>query len=499
MRDLDVDVVVVGYGAAGASAAIAAADAGASVVLLEKSPHLGGLSLLSSGYLRAAADRDGARAYLDRLDGGRVPGDVLDAMAGYLVDAPRVLAELAGVVGARAFARFGDDQGPHETSDLYDWPGRDAIGWTGIEEVAGFGGYPWASPARGHLLMAVLERHVEARPIEVRTATAATGLVLTGGRVAGVEAHDERDALSVRARRGVVLASGGFEFDDAARAAHLPTPHVEPIGHRANTGDGVRLAAAAGAAMWHLWHVHGSYGFRIPGRRPLARNHLGGARRTERPVAWIVVDRDGHRFMNEVPPAPQDTPWRELGHFDTERGEHLRVPCWTIFDEVTRQLGPIGHAVWSDPADAYEWSADNRAEIDAGIIVAGDDLPTLAARIGAPGLVAGVQAWNDAVDRGRDPFGRPPGTMRPLRHGPFYAIETWPIVSNTQGGPRHDGAQRVLDAHGLPIPGLYAAGELGSSFGQTYLLGGNLTEAVMGGRAAGRHAAAAGELVRGAA
>jgi succinate dehydrogenase/fumarate reductase flavoprotein subunit len=80
---------------------------------------------------------------------------------------------------------------------------------------------------------------------------------------------------------------------------------------------------------------------------------------------------------------------------------------------------------------------------------------------------------------------------------PFYAIQVWPVVSNTQGGPVHDERQRVLDVRGAPIPGLFAAGELGSFFGHIYLLGGNITEAIVGGRIAGREAAGAARQSQG--
>ena len=88
-----------------------------------------------------------------------------------------------------------------------------------------------------------------------------------------------------------------------------------------------------------------------------------------------------------------------------------------------------------------------------------------------------------------DEFGRPPGSMLPLRTPPFYAGEMWPIVSNTQGGPVHDAWQRIVDVHGDPIPRLYAAGEMGSCFGHLYLAGGNIAECLISGWTAGRRAA----------
>ena len=94
--------------------------------------------------------------------------------------------------------------------------------------------------------------------------------------------------------------------------------------------------------------------------------------------------------------------------------------------------------------------------------------------------------------RGEDAaFGRPPGSMVPIAKPPFYGAKVWPVVSNTQGGPVHDAEQRVLDAYGEPIPRLYAAGECGSVFGHLYMSGGNLAECFIGGRIAGRAAAAA--------
>ncbi len=79
--------------------------------------------------------------------------------------------------------------------------------------------------------------------------------------------------------------------------------------------------------------------------------------------------------------------------------------------------------------------------------------------------------------------------MMPIAKPPYYAGAIWPIVSNTQGGPAHDEDQRVLDAFGKPIPGLYAAGELGSVFGHLYMSGGNIAECFVGGRIAGEGAA----------
>jgi predicted oxidoreductase len=96
-------------------------------------------------------------------------------------------------------------------------------------------------------------------------------------------------------------------------------------------------------------------------------------------------------------------------------------------------------------------------------------------------------------------MGRPAQSRAPIATAPFFAAQVWPIVSNTQGGPAHDEQQRVLDAFGQPIPGLFEAGEVGSVFGHIYMSGGNLAECFVGGRIAGRHAAAVASIKESAA
>ena len=86
-------------------------------------------------------------------------------------------------------------------------------------------------------------------------------------------------------------------------------------------------------------------------------------------------------------------------------------------------------------------------------------------------------------------FGRPSGTMVPIDMPPFYGAQAWPVCSNTQGGPVHDGKQRIIDVYGDPIPRLYAAGEMGSAFGHLYMSGGNIAECFVTGRIAGHNAA----------
>jgi succinate dehydrogenase/fumarate reductase flavoprotein subunit len=110
-------------------------------------------------------------------------------------------------------------------------------------------------------------------------------------------------------------------------------------------------------------------------------------------------------------------------------------------------------------------------------------------------LAASIDEWKAlARSGGEDRFGRPRQGRDPILLAPFRAAPVVPIVSNTQGGPAHDEEQGVLDAFGTPIAGLYEAGKIGSVFGHIYMSGGNLAECFVGGRIAGRNAAATARM-----
>ena len=117
-------------------------------------------------------------------------------------------------------------------------------------------------------------------------------------------------------------------------------------------------------------------------------------------------------------------------------------------------------------------------------------MPHNKGRLQAPILKETIDEWNRMVDLGKDvKFNRHPETMTAIAKPPFYAMEAWPLLTNTQGGPEHNVNRQVLDVWGNVIPRLYTAGELGSFFGHIYELSGNIGECFSSGRIAGATAA----------
>lgn len=493
------DVVVVGCGFAGATSAIAAHDAGARVVVIEKMPDPGGISVCSFGGVRCASDAKAALAYLQRTNGDAAPLPVLKALARGMVGVPRFIAHLTKAVGGTTAVR------PAEGN--YPFPGADTFGFVTVESLPDFDvdrAYPHVAGAPGgRFLFQMFERNLALRGLVPRTRTAAMELLRNrDGKVVGVRARAGREIIDIQARGGVVLACGGFEGSLDLQGRHWSFGPVLNAAFRGNTGDGIRMAQAAGAELWHMWHVHGSYGFRHPDPRypfgirtkRLPDWQPGQELRGDVRVPWILVDKRGRRFMNEYEPYLQDTGIRPFAAYDPVRQRFAALPAHLIADANGLATWPFGRPTSHERGIRYEWSRDNRAEIANGILRLAPTIAALADALQVPEqeLTASIARWNAACDVQRDDaFDRPPTSMMPIREPPFVHADVWPIVSNTQGGPVHDARQRILHVSGKPIEGLYVAGEIGSLFGHLYLSGGNIAECVVGGQIAGREAARA--------
>lgn len=284
--------------------------------------------------------------------------------------------------------------------------------------------------------------------------------LLTDGarRVTGVVVQSDNGPQQIWVQRAVVLTCGGFAYSQALKREHLPASAVGALGSPGNTGDGLRMAQKVGAALWHLGEEASALGIVVEGF------DAGFAVNLLRP-GFIYVDRMGHRFVDEVR-VEAHTAARLTANYDPATFGYPRVPCFAVFDEDNITNGPIGISMFSYNVVklGYQWSQDNSIEIDRGWIVQADTLVELAKTLGisAQALTRTVQEYNDGCQAGHDVnFGRCSESLKPLQP-PYYALRLVPLLYNTQGGPCRDSCARVLDIDGQPIPGLYAAGELGS-------------------------------------
>jgi len=466
----EVDVVVVGMGAAGLAAAVTAHDAGASVVVLEKTaPEESGGNTRFSGGAWFDHDDPGALAtYLRALCGDRpLPEPVV-----------RVWAE-----GTRGITAWVESLGiPTAVTGAYtaeypELPGSDA-----------YGGYRCVDGVLGDSrLFTALEKVVRERGIAIRYRSRAARLHTDGaGAVTGVETED---GATIRARRGVVLATGGFEGDPELVRTHLGLVDPPVWGSVSATGDGLRMAQEVGADLWHMDNMMAVDGVPVPGsRQGLFTMFLYS-------LGYLWLGDDGRRFVDETAPSGHGQALVD-GEYVLKPGRAMHV----VFDERTRLAGPISPNadvlnVGRHVLDGYRWSPDNSVEIERGWIVRADTPEELAERLGLPAeaVAESLREYNAACAASEDTrFGRPADSLQPVAEPPFYAYRSGPMLAWTNGGPRRDEHARVLRPDGEPIPGLYAAGTASSTYSWGKDGGFHIADALLFGRVAAEHAVARG-------
>ncbi|MFJ9315950.1 FAD-dependent oxidoreductase [Pimelobacter simplex] len=470
--DHEADVVVVGYGCAGAAAALDAQASGADVVLLERLSGGGGSAALSGGeiYLGGGTPVQQACGFEDTAEDME---QFLLAALGPDADAEKVAAYSRG---SREHFDWLVGHGVPFKESLWDsptWvpPTDDGLMWMG--EAA----HPFADAAtpapRGHrvtsdgfggkVLMQVLGEAVAKAGIPVHTDTGAQRLVTdVDGRVVGLVARREGKDVTYRARRGIVLTTGGFADNAAMVATHAPVLAGLPVNSDGgDDGRGIAMAQAAGAAV-----------------RNMAAGQVGITLVPGMAVRGMVVDERGQRFINE------DVYPGLIGQAALFK-HGLRV--WVVLDEQAYEEVPEVERWGVRPHHVAETVAELEAEIG---------MPDGA-------LQTSVAEYNRHAERGADPyFHKAERWLRPLR-APFAAIDvrrgmSAPEYGDTGGGAEvftlgglrttTDGA--VLDHDGLPIPGLYAAGRATSSMhARGYISGTSLGDGTYFGRRAGMAAA----------
>ena len=476
-----VDVVVVGLGSAGGAAAIEAYDNGARVLVLEKDQFAGGNTRLSGGTLRRFLDEDKVFQYYMGVVDETVSPEVVRRFVHLTCSSHQWFID-------KCDAEFIE-------STKVMFPPAPNVVWDFLPGAEGMGGRSQFSPKfgdpkknGGYNLIATLMHGVEKRGIDVLYETGGKKLITGNGKeVIGIVAEGPNGEISIKAERGVIMTCGGFHQNKEMQINYLSMPYMAQ-GCICGDGDGIRMTQELGAKMWHMTGVSCGISYKVPDYEiPIA---IG-----IRSPHYMYVDQYGQRFLNETGVDVHAMAF-DFTTCVAEKMEYPRLPGYLIFDENCREAGQmLGHCpgrIMDDPS--FEWSEDNKKEIEKGWIKMAWNIGDLGKLLGfAPGVLEKtVGEYNQAALTGYDSvFKRQGVTMGAIIKPPFYAIEVWPALLNTQGGPQRDEDARVLDLDLTPIPRLYSAGEIGSFINKFYPGGTNITEAIAFGRIAGENAAKA--------
>lgn len=519
------DVVVIGSGAAGMTAALTAAKQGLSCVVVEKAPTFGGSAARSGAgiwipnnpvILAAGVPDTPAKAatYLAAVVGTDVPADRqqsflshgpamisfvmansplrfrwMEGYSDYYPELPGGLPngrsiepdQLDGNILGTELAHLNPPylavpSGMVVFSADYKWLDLAAVSVKGAAvateclargtKAALLGQKPLTM---GQSLAAGLRAGLQSAQVPVWLNTPLTDLYLEGGAVTGAVVTRAGTAGLVRARRGVVVGSGGFEHNAAMRAQYQRQPIGTDwtVGAKENTGDGIQAGQRAGAALALMDDAWWGPTIPIPGDPYfcLAERTLPGG---------LLVNQAGSRFVNEA------APYSDVVHIMYDRDAAAPdIPAWLIVDQNyrNRYLFKDVLPTFTFPDDWYSSGAAYKAWT----------LDALATSIGVPAaaLRSTVSRFNSLAASGKDTdFGRgdstydhyytdpsvlPNSCLAPLWLPPYYAFRIVPGDLGTKGGMRTDARARVLRADGSVIPGLYAAGNASAAvMGHSY-------------------------------
>ncbi|MDB5421998.1 MAG: 3-oxosteroid 1-dehydrogenase [Brevundimonas sp.] len=298
-------------------------------------------------------------------------------------------------------------------------------------------------------------------------------LILADGAVQGAVVRHEGRLLRIRARKGVVLAAGGFDKNQKMRDQFAPLyPNTQMSGGTGgNTGDSIRAGIDAGAATLNMQSAWAAPVFYIPGE------DRGRLCTIERALPGsIMVAQDGRRYLDEA--ASYHIVGQQMARRQAERGD--ASPSWFVFDHRYRHSYPVGPLYPLKP----DWMHNGAIR---SILKKGRTIAELAKAMGvdAKALEETVSRFNHNAAQGEDPdfhrgepaydkmYGDPRVTpnpcLRPLDQGPFYAMPIYPGDIGTNGGLLTDPNARVLGNDNQPIAGLYAVGNnAASAMGESY-------------------------------
>ena len=531
------DMVVVGSGAAGVLAALRGVEQGLSVLVVEKAQKFGGTSATSGGVLwvpnnQLTANDDSREAsfeYIDSLLRDEVQRDRLETyvdespkMINFLVSlgvplmqaqwpdyfqtAPQARADRSIICdtfdGRELGDRFVEMREQYNRFKLFGRYTMDigeffAISTKGPGWIRAFLKMLWRywtdfgtrkisnrdrRFTQGAALMGHLFKQLFDRGVEVRTDTALSEVLVENGRATGVKVSHFGREYQIAANKGVVLAAGGFEWNQQLRDEFLPVPGLtrhSSTPEDANRGEALIAGRNVGAALEHTagcWWIPTMH---KPMESASNFNEIHQAAFDVGRPHSVCVNRQGRRFVDEA------CSYDEFGiaMIADQQANGGNTPCWLVFDATFRKKFTAGGFLptlimpdWRIPADCWDH-----------YIFKAPTLSQLSAKIGVPvdALQETVANMNRYAETGEDPeFGRgnnaydqmfgdanvtPNPCLGPIDNAPFYAVPIYLGDLGTKGGLKANANAQVVDGNNQPIPGLYAAGNnAGSPFGNLY-------------------------------
>ena len=546
--DLETDLVVVGSGAAGMTSALTASTAGLETLVLEKADVFGGTTALSGGViwvptnsLMADADLadspEAALTYLKHNIGNRV-GEA--KLASLVRHAPKMLDHMLeqGFLDVAIFEGFPDYNpeapggapwgrsvepkvfaGRKLGASLGQLRRRSALApgglvgtMTEMRRLAAIRSNPaellkaWRvfprnlwnrlsggkHLANGGALVAWLRQALLNRGIPLHLNTALEELITDGDGVAGVLVNRQGKRERIRARKGIVIAAGGFENNPQMRKQYFGEESTSDYtsGSPDNTGDAINAGIAAGAAVDLMDDAWWAPTFMPPGQSPqiviFERGKPGN----------IIVNAAGQRFANEADPYNELVKQMQEAH----RSGPSALPSYLIFDATYRERYPLGGMLPGITPKRY---------LDNGFVLRADSLASLADKAGidAAGLESTVARFNTMAANGKDedfhrgesafdrfagdPAVAPNPCLAPLATPPFYAMELYPGDLGTKGGLLTNEHAQVVRSDGTAVQGLYAAGNSSAAVTGNFYpgAGGTIGPAMTYGYIAAMHAA----------
>lgn len=532
--DKEVDVLVIGSGAGGMMCALTAAAGGADVLVVEKDKLWGGSSATSGGGIWIPGsdpakeagfedNLDDAFTYVRGLSADNVPDANIRAYVDNAAVMLRWLMSNTGIIYC-AFPYpdyHAENPGGSPTGFRTHMPlpidgkglGEDVRTLRFASPAASLFGYLnwhfdetnkilyrqpgwWQTLAKslarywfdlpfrltsrkdrrltlGNALVGGLKMALNERSVPLWLNAPLTELVREDGKVTGAVITRDGKAMRIGARKGVVLAAGGFDKNAAMREANAPAyPNAQYSGGvTSNTGDSIRAGQSVGADTMNMQSTWAAPVFYVPGE------DRGRLCTIERALpGCIMVNQSGERYLNEA--ASYHITGQQMARRAQEHGD--ASPSWMIFDHTYRHnymMGPVYPLI-------PDWALDGKVK---QVLKKGRTIAELAEQIGVvpDKLTTTLSRFNNYAAKGEDPdfhrgqaaydkmYGDPRQSpnpcLRPIDNGPFYAMPIYPGDIGTNGGLVTNAKAQVIATDGGVIPGLYAIGNnAASAMGESY-------------------------------